>query len=137
MYWNELRIPSCATSLQRKSMLPGEGSEEVAHWPAFSELGLFQSATDSANALQQFVIVEEFLIRYGALNNNLGLAVDCQHGRFAGPFQLLDVIPRIPLEIAHGMDLFEVDHRTLSLPQQANPLSSILDYWSLRPHVSR
>jgi hypothetical protein len=89
-------------------VLAGERFEETSHWPAFSSPGLFQSAADPANAFQEFVIVEELLIPFGALHNNLGLAVHRQDGGSARLFQLPDVVLRIPLKVAQGMDLSEV-----------------------------
>jgi hypothetical protein len=86
-------------------VLAGERFEEISHRPAFSSLGLFQSAADPANAFQEFVIVEELLIRFGALHHNLGLAVHRQDGGLARLFELPDVGLRIPLKVAQGTDL--------------------------------
>jgi hypothetical protein len=96
-------------------VLAGECFEEISHWPAFSSLGLFQSAADPANALQEFAIVEEPLIRFGALHHNLGVAVHREDSGFACLLQLPDVVLRVPLKVAQGMDLGEVYSHAFNL----------------------
>ena len=79
-------------------MLSGESLKESSHGPAFSTLGLFQAAADAADAVEQFVVVQEFLIRFRALHNHLCFSVHRENRRLAGPLQLADVVLGVTLK---------------------------------------
>jgi len=73
-----------------------------------STFGLFQPAADAADAVQQLAVVQEFLIRCGALHNHLRFCVHGENGRLAGLLQLADVNLGVTLKVAQRMDVDEV-----------------------------
>ena len=89
-------------------MLLGERFKEFSHWPAFAPFGLFESAADAPDALQQLVVVEKLLICFSALDDNPSLAVDGEDGRLPRLLQPPDVLFGVPLEVAQGMSVGKV-----------------------------
>lgn len=87
----------------------GESLNEFSHGPSFSTLCLFQSAADATDAFQQFAVVQELLIRFGALYNHRRFSVHCENGRLARLLQLADVVLGVTLKIAQRMDVDEVE----------------------------
>ena len=81
-------------------MVFGESLKKSSHGPAFSTFGLLQSAADAADAVQKLAVVQEPLIRFGALHDHLRFSVHCENGRPAGCLQLADVILGVTLKIA-------------------------------------
>ena len=93
-------------------MFSGERLEELAHGTAFAPFGLFESAANAPDAFQEFLVIQELLISFGALHHNFRLAVYGQDGRFAGHFQPADMLSGVPLEFAQGMNVGEVEGHT-------------------------
>jgi hypothetical protein len=86
--------------LKRNPVLEGKGFEELSYRAPFPPLGLLQAPAHATNALEQFLVIEELLIGFGALDHDLCLAVDGQHSRVACLLEFANVIARVALEFA-------------------------------------
>jgi hypothetical protein len=81
-----------------------------AHGTAFAALRLLQPAADATDRLKEFLVAEQLLICFGALDYDLRLAIHREYQRLSGPLQLADVLSRVSLERAQGVDVLQVQH---------------------------
>ncbi len=100
-------------------MLTCQRFQELSHRAAFAALCLFQTAADDSHALKKLLVLNEPLVGVGALNNDLSLAVDGQHGWRAGLFELGDMVAGVALKIAQGVDVREVHGHAVNLHEIA------------------
>lgn len=61
-------------------MFVGNSFEEFAHGAALSALGLFEASPNAADAFEELLVVNQFLIGFGAFDHELSLAVDGEDG---------------------------------------------------------
>lgn len=81
-------------------MLACQRFEEFSHGATFTALGLLKTSADGSHTLEKLLVFNEPLVGIGALNDDLSLAVDGQHGGRARLFELCDMVTRVALEIA-------------------------------------
>ena len=61
-------------------MFVGKRFEEFAHGTALSALCLFEASPYAADAFEDLLVFYQFLIGFGALDHEFGLAVDGKDG---------------------------------------------------------
>jgi len=91
--------------LKRNPVFAGKGFEELPYRTPFAALSLLETPTDTTNTFEQFLVVEQLLISFSALDHDLCLAVDGQHRRIARLLELADVVARVSLEFAQRVDV--------------------------------
>ena len=90
-------------------MFLGKFLEESTHGPTLSLPGLIEATADSANALQQFMVVEQRLIGVGTLNHDLCLAIDGKDGWLPCFLELPNMLLAIALKVAEGVYPGEIE----------------------------
>ena len=95
-------------SLERDSMLAGELLQQGAQGPSFAPFCLLEPTADPSNRLQKLLAIEKFLVGLQTLDDNLGLAIDGEHSRFAGLLQPANIILGVSLELAQRVNVAQV-----------------------------
>ena len=89
-------------------MLAGKLLQQGAHGPSFAPSCLFEPTADPSNRLKKLLAIEKFLVGLRALDDNLGLAIDGEHSRFAGLLQPANVVLGVSLELAQRVNVAQV-----------------------------
>jgi len=100
-------------------VLAREFLKEVSDRPAFASVCLFKPAADAPYGFKKLLIVEELLVCFCALDDNLGLAVHRKNCWFARLLQLANHVLSVSLELAEGLDVLEVEVHALNLHEIA------------------
>ena len=91
-----------------------------------------QALLDRPNRFQPLSQVEQPLIRFRILHDQLGLAVDGQHQRMAGPLELGKELGGVAFEIRQGMNISAQVHFGPPLFSRIDKASNSMLPWGKR-----
>jgi hypothetical protein len=96
-------------------VLARQSFEKLPHVAALAPLSLLDTSAYSSHSLEKLLVFNQLLISFSALNHNLSLSIDGQHRGSASLFELCDMVTRIALEIAQGVNVGQGHAHTINL----------------------
>ncbi len=86
-------------------MFPGDFLQELPNGLSLTLSGLFESAMDASDTLQELLVIQKTLISLHALDDDFGMAIDGQDRRLTGNLQFANLRLDVSLELTQRLDV--------------------------------